>query len=428
MKMDAVIVGAGLAGLAAAETLTDAGLSVVVLERGDAPGSKNVSGGRLYVDSIRDSFPEWWAEAPLERPVTHECWTVMDGNRSLHIDYQDEALGGERPQSYTVLRSKFDGWLGDRVMGKGAFVIPQKPVAELLWEGDAVAGVTVDGEDIPAEVVIACDGLLSFVGQSAKLRGKAEPANVAVGIKEVLGLPSNVIEDRFQLEEGQGAAELFVGDISRGMLGGGFCYTNKESLSLGLVIGVGDLMKKGGAAKAPELMEAFKNHPRVRALTRGAELLEYSAHLIPEGGVKAVPKLVGNGVLLAGDAAGLALNMGFTVRGMEFALASGKMAAEAVLEAKAKGGFSATNLNSYTDKLKQSFIFRYMEAYREVPHLLENPALYGRYPKEICNLLSEVVRIGNKAPEKLSPKVWEFVRRNFLNWSDIKFLKELRKF
>jgi electron transfer flavoprotein-quinone oxidoreductase len=425
--MDAVVVGAGLAGLAAAETLADAGLQVVVLERGDAPGAKNVTGGRLYVESVRELFPEWWSDAPLERPVTHEAWTLLDDGRSIRLDFQDEGLGGERPQSYTVLRAKFDAWLGDRVGQKGAFVIPQKPVAELLWEGDAVAGVRVDGEEIPAHVVIACDGLLSFLGKAGGLRDRPAPATLAVGVKEVIGLPVGAIEDRFQLEPGEGAAELFVGSVTRGLLGGGFCYTNRESLSLGLVVGVGDLMEKGGAEKVPELFEAFKGHPRVRGLVRGGELLEYSAHLIPEGGLGAVPKLVGNGLLLAGDAAGLALNMGYTVRGMEFALASGRMAAEAVIGARANEDFSAAGLGSYAERLRESFVWRYLEAFRDMPQLLENPALFARYPREVCRLLADLVRLKEERPGKVSSKVWGFLRRNVLNWKDLKALAAWRK-
>ncbi|MHB8763218.1 MAG: FAD-dependent oxidoreductase [Deferrisomatales bacterium] len=425
MKMDAVIVGAGLAGLAAAERLAEAGLQVVVLERGDAPGAKNVTGGRLYLESVRELLGEGWDEAPLERPVTHEAWTLLDEGRSLRVDLQDEGLGGPRPQSHTVLRARLDAWLGDRVMAKGAFVIPQKPVTELLWEGGHVAGVTVDGEEIPAHVVIACDGLLSFVGRAAGLVRPPAPGAVAVGIKEVIGLPSGVIEDRFQLEAGEGAAELFLGGTA-GLLGGGFCYTNRESLSLGLVVGVGDLVGKGGAATASELYEAFKAHPRVRRLVQGGELLEYSAHLIPEGGVTAVPKLAADGLLVAGDAAGLALNLGYTVRGMEFALASGRFAAEAVIEARAKEDCSAAGLAGYEARLRSSFVWKYLEAGRPIPELLENPDLFARYPREACRLVADLVRLGPE-PRRVSGRVWEFLRRNVLNPRDGRFWWGARK-
>jgi electron transfer flavoprotein-quinone oxidoreductase len=426
MKMDAVIVGAGLAGLAAAERLADAGLQVVVLERGDGPGTKNVTGGRLYVDSVRDRFPEWWDEAPLERAVTHEAWTVLDGTSSVRVDYQDESLGGAQPASYTVLRSRFDAWLGERVRGKGAFLIPEKPVTELLYEDGRVAGVQVDGEEIPAEAVIACDGLLSFVGQAAGLRAGPRPPGVAVGVKEVIGLPAGTIEDRFGLEAGEGAAELFLGSLTRGMMGGGFCYTNRDSLSLGLVVGVGDLMDKGGEAKLPELLDAFKAQPRLRPLLRGGELLEYSAHLIPEGGLADVPKLVGDGILLAGDAAGLALNMGFTVRGMEFALASGQLAAEALIAARESGDTSAAGLAGYEQSLRDSFIWSYLEQFRRMPELLENPDLFTRYPAELCGFLRDLVHLDARRPGKISAKVWRLLRRIALNPRDARFWWKLR--
>ena len=426
MKMDAVIVGAGLAGLAAAERLVDAGLQVVVLERGAGPGTKNVTGGRLYVNSIRDRFPEWWDEAPLERAVTHEAWTVLDGQSSLRIGFQDEPEEGGIPQSYTVLRGPFDAWLGERVGAKGAFIIPEKTVTELLYEQGRVAGVRVDGEEIPAEAVIACDGILSVVGQAAGLRGAPAAKQVAVGVKEVIQLPAGTIEDRFGLEAGEGAAELFVGSLTRGMMGGGFCYTNRDSLSLGMVLGIADLMEKGGAEKVPELFEAFKAHPRLRSLVRGGELVEYSAHLIPEGGLGGVSPLVGEGLLLAGDAAGLALNMGFTVRGMEFALASGQMAAETLLEARVTGDLSAAGLAGYEQRVRSSFIWAYLEQFRQMPELLENPDLFTRYPEELCGFLRELVHLDKDRPGKISSRVWRFLRRIALNPRDARFFWKLR--
>ena len=426
MKMDAVIVGAGLAGLAAAERLADAGLQVVVLERGDAPGSKNVTGGRLYVDSVREMV-DGWEGAPWERPVTCEAWALVDGDRSLRVEYRDPGLGGEAPLSYTVLRGRLDGWLGERVTGKGAFVIPQKPVTELLYEGRRVAGVRVDGEEIPAEVVIACDGVLSFVAQAAGLRSTPGPRAVAVGIKEVIGLPPERIEDRFGLGPGEGAAELLVGSVTRGRMGGGFLYTNRESVSVGLVVGVHDLMEGPGEIKAPELMEALKAHPRVRRLLEGGELLEYSAHLISEAGLDGVGRIVDDGILLAGDAAGLALNMGFTVRGMEFALASGRMAADTVLEARDKGDYSAASLASYLKRLRESFVWRYLEAYREMPRILESPDLFTRYPREVCDLMGGLVRLGREQPAPVASMVWGFLRRNVLNPRDARLWWKAKK-
>ncbi len=426
MKMDAVIVGAGLAGLAAADHLAGAGLQVVVLERGDGPGTKNVTGGRLYADSVRDLVADWDG-APWERPVTREAWTLVDGDRSVRVAYDDPGLGGDAPHSYTVLRGRLDPWLGDRVAAKGAFVIPQKPVTELLREDGRVAGVRVDGEEIPAEVVIACDGILSFVGREAGLRPQPEPGAVAVGVKEVIGLPAGKIEDRFGVGPDEGAAELVLGSFTGGCMGGGFLYTNRESVSVGVVVGVKDLMAGSALGDAPDLLEAFKAVPRVRRLVEGGELLEYSAHLIPEAGAAGVGSLVTDGLVLAGDAAGLALNMGYTVRGMEFALASGRLAAEAVVEARQKDDASAEGLASYERRLKDSFVWRYLDAYRDMPAVLENPDLFGRYPREVCDLLGGLVRLGRDAPAPLGAEVWRFVRRNLLNPRDARFWWKARK-
>jgi electron transfer flavoprotein-quinone oxidoreductase len=245
-KIDAVIVGGGLAGLAAAWRLCEAGRQVILLERGDAPGSKNVTGGRIYAAPLRRYLPEVAAEAPFERPVVKEMLSVMDGDASVLVEYGSGAWRREPPMSYTVLRATFDNWLAGKVMEKGGFVIPNRRVDDLLWEDGRVAGVRAGDEEIPAHIVIAADGALSFMAQKAGLRPAPKPEDHAVAIKEVYALDPRTIEDRFGLDEGEGAACLFMGAVTKGIFGGGFLYTNKESLSVGIVVGIRALMEQGG--------------------------------------------------------------------------------------------------------------------------------------------------------------------------------------
>lgn len=116
---DALIVGAGLAGLSAAYILAEAGLEVVVLERGDYPGAKNVTGGRLYVNPIRKLFPELWAKAPFERYIAHEEVSIIDKERSLSIRYSGSELTEDPNQSFSVLRGRLDRWLSKQAELKG---------------------------------------------------------------------------------------------------------------------------------------------------------------------------------------------------------------------------------------------------------------------------------------------------------------------
>jgi len=98
-KFEVIVVGAGLAGLAAAWKLAEKGVEVLVLERGDYPGAKNVTGGRLYVNPVRDLFPDMWSAAPLERYIVHEGATLMARDRSVAIDYSGDELKAEPHQS-----------------------------------------------------------------------------------------------------------------------------------------------------------------------------------------------------------------------------------------------------------------------------------------------------------------------------------------
>jgi len=426
-RIEAVVVGGGLAGLTCAYCLAQEGIQVMVLERGEHPGSKNVSGGRIYLRPLRSYLPELWEAAPLERQVTKEVITMLGQGSSLTMQFTSGKFRESPGHSYTVLRSRLDKWLGDRVVEKGGFVIPQRQVTDLMREDGRIAGVVAEGEEIRADVVIAADGALSLIAEQAGLRGPLAPRHAAVALKEVIRLAPEVIEERFGLAPGEGAAQLFFGSVTPGLFGGGFLYTNRDTLSLGLVLGIDALVKGKPAAESHQIFEAFKGREEIARLIKDGELVEYSAHLIPEGGYRPLPTPYGDGIVVVGDAAGLALNMGITVRGMEFAIASGYMAAQTVKKAKEKGDFSASSLVYYQALLRESFVLKDMETFRHSLEVLENPRITGLYPEWACKVFEQLFWIGEGPKQRISATVWKGARQGMLNLQALKDLLMRRR-
>jgi len=426
-KVDVIIVGGGLAGLSCAYELADSGMTVIVLERGDFSGSKNVTGGRIYVDPIRDYLPDLWKEAPLERHVTKEFITLLGEMNSTTFELYSDRFNRQPYPSYTILRAKFDRWLADLVSEKGVFVIPQKNVKDLLKDGEKIIGVKTEDEEIGSDCVVASDGILSFLAEKAGLRKPFQPQHFAVGFKEVIALDSKAIEDRFRLGENEGAAQLFVGSLTRGMMGGGFLYTNRDSLSLGIVVGIESLNQREPREEIYKFLDAFKERPEIKNLIRGGEVVEYSAHLISEGGLHIKPKIYGEGILVTGDAAGLGLNMLVTVRGMEYAMVSGVLAGRAIKRAKEKNDFSASSLAYYEKLLNESFIIKEMNHFKNTLSILENKRLFSKYPQAISNLFEKVMRVDEHPKEGLYKTISKVVKKEFFNLETLKDLLQLRK-
>lgn len=329
--------------------------------------------------------------------------------------------------SYTVLRAKFDSWLADQAAAKGAFIIPRKKVESLLWEDGKVAGIKSGSEEIGAHVVIAADGALSFMAEQAGMRGPHKPENLAVAVKEIYQLDEKVIEDRFGLGNGEGAAGLYMGSLTQGMFGGGFLYTNRDTLSLGLVLGIHQLALNDRGLDAPSLMDAFTARPEVERYIKGGELKEYSAHIISEAGIGTMPKLVTGGMLVAGDAAGFALNLGLTVRGMEFAVASGVLAAETAIEALDRNDTSANGLSGYEKRLRESFVLPDMETFKNAREVLDRQRIFTVYPRFICELFDELFTIDDKPKEGLYTSAKRVAKKYVLNMDTMKDLLAARK-
>jgi electron transfer flavoprotein-quinone oxidoreductase len=432
-KVDCIVVGGGLAGLAAAYGLAAEGLEVMVLERGNYSGAKNVTGGRLYMEPIRALYPELWAEAPFERAVARESITLMGDGAHTTIEVASDRFTGAQPQSYTVLRARFDQWLADKATEKGAMIVPNTKADELLREKGSdgrpgrVIGIRAGGDEIGADVTIVAEGVLGMLASAAGLRPEPAARDSALGFKEVIELPASVIEDRWRLNEGEGAAHLFMGTVTRGMLGGGFVYTNKESISVGLVVGMKAMLDQAEPVEAYKLLDEFKELPQIAPLVKGGTVAEYSAHAIAEGGIAKVPQLFGDGYLLAGDAAGLSLNALVTVRGMDFAIASGYHAARAVVAAKKAGDTSAAGLAGYERALRDSFVLKDLETSRAIPRIVENPRLFTHYPRAVSKLAESVFTIGAQPSPRLAKTVWKGAHRDFLSLATLKDLWSLRK-
>ena len=390
-RFDAIVVGAGLAGSTAALTLAKAGLEVVVIERGNWAGAKNVSGGRMYGHALEKILPGFAEEAPVERKITKERISLLTETAGTTIEYTDESFKDPKTASYSVLRSKFDKWLAGKAEEEGAMYVCGIHVDEMIVKDGKVCGVKCGDEEMEADVVILADGVNSPLAQSLGMKKELAPAETAVGVKEVIKLEESVIRDRFNLTENEGLAWMMAGYPSDGGMGGVCLYTNKESLSLALVLTTSFIGQS--EYSVPQLFERAKQHPVIAPLIEGGKLLEYSAHLVTEGGYNMLPTLYGDGVLLVGDAANFVMNLAYTVRGMDQAIESGRLAAETVIKAKEKGDFSASTLSGYKQMLENSFVMRDLRHHMGTPKMMEHKELFTSYPAMAQDIMSEMFTI-----------------------------------
>lgn len=402
-RFDAIIVGAGLAGSIAAYVLAKAGANVLVIERGNSAGSKNMTGGRLYAHSLEKIIPDFAQEAPVERRVIREKVSFMTEDSAVTLDYHSAKSNTPLQESYTVLRGKFDQWLMEKAESEGAQFVPGIRVDQLVMDGQKVIGVEADGDVLEANVVILADGVNSILGEKLGMVKPVSPSCVAVGVKELIELSQEQIEERFGVKDNEGAAWLFAGSPSNGLMGGGFLYTNETTVSLGLVCGLHHIDQS--SKTVPQMLEDFKNHPAVAPLIKGGKMVEYSAHVVPEAGLNMLPELVRDGVVIVGDAAGFCINAGYTIRGMDLAIASGEAAAKAVLKAKESGDYSAAVLAEYKTLLNDSFVMKDLQLYKDLPDLLETPRIFNQYPKMVADIMADLFIVDGKPAQPLRKKI-----------------------
>lgn len=391
---DIVIVGAGPAGSAAALVAARAGKRVVVVERGPFPGAKNMYGGVVYGRVLDDLIPQWWEEVPKQRWITRRLTMTLDGDRSMTVDYRTGAWGRPPYNGCTTLRPDFDAWLAGKAEAAGATILTSTTVTGLQRDAAGrTTGVRTDRGDLSAPVVIACDGVNSFLAKEAGLHPHGEdPKHLTLGVKEVLSLPRHVIDDRFGVR-GDDGVDIEILGCTGEVAGGGFVYTNADTVSIGVVLQLEGLKQSG---RRPESFIAdLKAHPALAPLVEGGDLLEYSAHLIPEGGYDMMPELSADGLLVAGDAAAMCLAAGIWLEGVNFAIAAGMAAAEAAVEGLAAGDTSKAGLAGYQRRLEASFVLQDHKKLRRAPNFVLSERVQQHYPKLVCDLVEELFTVRN---------------------------------
>jgi electron transfer flavoprotein-quinone oxidoreductase len=402
VDFDVIVVGAGIAGCVTAFRLARQGRSVVLIERGEAPGSKNLSGGVLYCQGMLNVFPEFLDEAPYERRITRNCISFLNAESSVGIDYKDARLV-EPVNAVTVLRAKLDPWLAEKCEEAGVFVMPGVRVDRVLTEdgatGKRVVGVQAGEDQLRARVVVAADGVNSFIAQEVGLRTKPPLNHLATGVKCVVKLPRETIESRFNLTGDDGAAFAVVGDCTQGVGGGGFMYTNTDSISVGVVLRLDDLTAKEKVAT--EVFNHFLSHPFIAPYLEGGEVAEYGCHLVAEGGMAMVGEIAMDGLVVVGDAAGLTLNTGLTVRGMDLAVASAIAAATGIGSALDQKDTSKVGLAGYRETFFASPAGLDMKTYAKAPGFLEVGRMYEDYGELFGNVLYGIFNLDDKPREHL---------------------------
>ena len=409
---DAVVVGSGCAGAVAAYELARAGKSVLVVERGTFAGAKNMTGGRLYTHALEQVFPDFRDEAPLERRITHERISLMAEDANFTVDFTSQAMDVAGQESYAVLRAPFDQWLASKAEEAGAEYICGIAVESLIVDdAGRVCGVRAGEDEITADVVLLCDGVNSLLTAQAVHASRHPASAVAVGIKQTIEVPENVITDRVLAgSDDEGAAWLFSGYSTKGTFGGGFVYTNRASVSIGLVAGIEATMNRG-AAPVYQMLEDFKKHPAVAPLIRGGKVVEHSGHMVPEGGVSIMPKLVGDGVVLAGESAMMCVNLGYQVRGMDYAIAAGMHAGREVAKALDAGDTSERGLAGYASALENSFVMKDLRQFSRVPAFMEGfDRMFSGYPEMVRDLMNKMFIVDGSPVAPLKKSMMPIVK------------------
>ncbi len=418
-QFDAIVVGAGPAGSTAAMVMAQKGLNVVLIERGEYAGAKNVSGGALYDTRLLERlYPGFHKTAAIERHISRRVLGFISTDHLLTMDFRCDHFSKAPYSGYTVIRPKLDQWIAQKAQDAGALLLTDTVVDGLIKEDGRVKGVYTRCAEgaLYANVVIAADGVNSLLAKQAGLQRTFEAHEISLGVKEIIEFGRAKIDERFQLNANEGAAYEIVGSATKNVNGGAFLYTNGSSISIGVIAQLSSLAEK--KEKTYEMLEEFKAHRSIRPLIRGGIVKEYSAHLIPEGGWKMFPRLYAPGLLVAGDAAGFVLVTGYYLQGMNYAMASGEAAAKAAVQAIEDHDYSESSMARYEKILNKNHMLSEFKTFQRTPHFLNNERIQNVYPELVCQTAQHIMQCSERK-QKLGRQISTVLKKSSVSWRNI---------
>jgi len=373
-----VIVGAGPAGLAAAirlgqlieenpETAERLGeVPVAVLEKGKAPGAHLLSGAVVNPRGLQRLFKgrKRIDELPFYGEVRGESVLFMTKRRAVRIPTPPTMVNH---RNYVASVSQLGRWLAEEAEELGVTILPETSAEQLLVDGGRVIGVRTGdrgrgrggeelgnfepGSDIAARVTILAEGTQGHLTGAALerfgLRGE-NPQVWALGVKEVWRVAKPLDQVIHTMGWPLRAAKRYR------EFGGSFVYPmGDDMVTIGMVVG---LDYRDTELSVHDLLQELKTHPRIRRILEGGERVQWGAKTIPEGGFVALPShFHAPGLLLCGDGVGL-VNVP-ALKGIHYAVESGRLAAEAAWRTLARGESMRSALASYDESLRRSFIW-----------------------------------------------------------------------
>ncbi len=377
LDVDVVIVGAGPAGLAAAYQLAKLvqahnasgaekkleGLSIALLEKGKEIGAHGISGAVMDPRGIAELMPDWLERGcPVEAPVAEDSFWYLTEKAKIAAPIMPPPL--QNHGNYVVSLGELVRWMAPIVGEMGVDLFPEFPASRVLVENGRVVGVRTGdkgidkngqpkpnfepGVDIRAKLVILAEGprgtLTKQLATMFDLYKDRNPQVYSVGVKELWQLP----DDRYPAGK---VVHTLGWPLDMDTFGGAFVYGMKDRIvDVGLVVG---LDYRNPTLDPHHEFQRFKLHPAIRNILQGGKMIAAGAKAIPEGGYFSMPRMYGDGFLIAGDSAGY-LN-GARLKGIHLGIKSGMLAAEAAFSALLDEDYSATRLSEYNDLFENSW-------------------------------------------------------------------------